>query len=460
MSGINTGILTNDYPLSTGRIKELEKQVLESKDAFAYLDENSELCFAIPSGVAELKDLAWHNAYELYSENGTFTKKVYRKTGLKVFEHVSTLTKSSVEDPWETTSQTFLAPGLYETGAVALAKSGDLEGATAMLKKSWADLETENLFVVSEGYQLPENLPEQNEYGFYFDVSYSKCFQGAWSRVTLKEDGSVIYDYDGEIEELPAGSAVYSDHYIDLSAVGYHSYTVSDDGTILRYVEFPSDLVMLGTYAPAKGTLWAPTYSEIIGDLVLPENYGITSLGPNLLFDQKAVTAVHLPKSLKTIGLGAFDSCDSIVSIDIPEGVTSIESEAFCSCDNLTSLILPKGITTIEYAMVHGCAGLTSINIPEGVTSIDDWAFSYCYSLTDIVIPEGVISIGEGAFEQCKNLQNVSLPHSLRSVGIKAFWGCPNLTIRYNGTGDEWHNNVSTGIYWQDYNAEIFFTDY
>ena len=48
MAGINTGILTNAYPLSTERIKELEREVLENNKTFAYLDEDSSLCFAMP----------------------------------------------------------------------------------------------------------------------------------------------------------------------------------------------------------------------------------------------------------------------------------------------------------------------------------------------------------------------------------------------------------------------------
>ena len=36
MSGIDTGILTNAFPLSSERIKELEQEVLEDGKAFVY----------------------------------------------------------------------------------------------------------------------------------------------------------------------------------------------------------------------------------------------------------------------------------------------------------------------------------------------------------------------------------------------------------------------------------------
>lgn len=49
MAGINTGILQNATPLSTAEIAELEKKVLENNEAYVYLDENSKLCFALPT---------------------------------------------------------------------------------------------------------------------------------------------------------------------------------------------------------------------------------------------------------------------------------------------------------------------------------------------------------------------------------------------------------------------------
>ena len=100
MAGINTGILINAYPLSTERIKELEKEVLENKNTFAYLDENSELCFSIPWGIDNIKELAWNNAYELSAEEIGFTKKAYKKTGLKTFYLEKVLQKQGIESDW------------------------------------------------------------------------------------------------------------------------------------------------------------------------------------------------------------------------------------------------------------------------------------------------------------------------------------------------------------------------
>ena len=99
MTKINAGILQNAYPLSMERIKELEKEVLENGHTFAYLDENRELCFVMPHGITDLQDLAWHHAYVLSNESGTYTKKVYRNGG-GAFTSTNTLTKETVDGAW------------------------------------------------------------------------------------------------------------------------------------------------------------------------------------------------------------------------------------------------------------------------------------------------------------------------------------------------------------------------
>lgn len=100
MSGINSGILQNASPLSAEAIKELERKVLETGEAYAYLDQNSKLCFAMPHGIEGIQELAWNSAYELSSASGTLTKKAYKKTGLKTFTLDKTFTKSSIDEPW------------------------------------------------------------------------------------------------------------------------------------------------------------------------------------------------------------------------------------------------------------------------------------------------------------------------------------------------------------------------
>ena len=100
MTGYNGGILTNAFPLSSERIKELEREVIENRQAYAYLDENHELCFALPRGVYDIRELAWHNAYELSNDSGSLLKKHYKKINHDSFTLVAIMQKPTFDDAW------------------------------------------------------------------------------------------------------------------------------------------------------------------------------------------------------------------------------------------------------------------------------------------------------------------------------------------------------------------------
>jgi hypothetical protein len=102
MSGINTGILSNAYPLTAEQIKELEKRALETQETIAYLDEQGNLCFAGPFDPEVFKELAWNKAYELSTDSsGTLNKKGYKKEGLKSFSLKATMQKQDASEAWQ-----------------------------------------------------------------------------------------------------------------------------------------------------------------------------------------------------------------------------------------------------------------------------------------------------------------------------------------------------------------------
>jgi hypothetical protein len=142
-------------------------------------------------------------------------------------------------------------------------------------------------------------------------------------------------------------------------------------------------------------------------------------------------TEYIIPKSVTSIGDGAFSGCDSLTSITIPNSVTSIGFEAFRGCQNLTSITIPGSVTSIGEWAFFGCDGLTSITIPNSVTSIGERAFYCCFSLTSITIPNSVTAIGDYAFSGCKNLTGVSLSRKTK-IGDFAFEYTPAIISYYD----------------------------
>jgi hypothetical protein len=187
-------------------------------------------------------------------------------------------------------------------------------------------------------------------------------------------------------------------------------------------------------------------HSELKGDVKLPD--GITRLD---FSDNRKLTSIIIPNSVKEIdnyafagctglksitipnsvtkiGDGAFRECSSLKSIIIPNSVTKIGHNAFENCYNLVSVTLPNSLTSIGYNAFDNCESLTSITIPNRVTYIDNWVFYDCESLKSITIPDSIKEIGDGAFAGCTGLKSITIPNRVKVIGNDAFVLCDNLT--------------------------------
>ena len=140
-----------------------------------------------------------------------------------------------------------------------------------------------------------------------------------------------------------------------------------------------------------------------------------------------ATGELTLPRSLTTIGIGAFSSCTALTSIIIPNTVTSIGSSAFQKCTGLKSITLPDGLTTIEMHTFAYCSGLQSITIPNSVKIIDRYAFTGCSGLKNVTFPNGLTTIEESAFQDCSSLTSLNIPYSVTKIGNMTFYKCQSV---------------------------------
>ena len=86
-------------------------------------------------------------------------------------------------------------------------------------------------------------------------------------------------------------------------------------------------------------------YDQNQAPLVIPE--GVTAIG-NGSFRSTAITAVSLPRSLKTIGPYAFADNKALMSVELQEGLEEIDLMAFNNCPNLKTIRLPSSIRHVE----------------------------------------------------------------------------------------------------------------
>lgn len=171
-----------------------------------------------------------------------------------------------------------------------------------------------------------------------------------------------------------------------------------------------------------------------ISSIYLPNT--ITDIGKYAFTNQKYLTNINLPASLKRIGDDAFTNT-SITEIVFPDGIesigkrvvmgtkikkfvvpdtwTEIPPSIFEDC-HLETVIIPNSIKTIGYSAFKGTA-LRGVYIPNSVETIGAYAFSSNNeSVNAVYIPNSVKNLGGAAFMNCW-IKSISLSPSLTSIG-------------------------------------------
>ena len=134
---------------------------------------------------------------------------------------------------------------------------------------------------------------------------------------------------------------------------------------------------------------------------------------------------VDMPKSIVSIGQGAFSNCENLIKCDLPEGLTEIQGETFYGCTNLSIKKLPRGITVIGEAAFEECDNLAVKELPKGLIKIGDNAFNKCQNMKINALPTGLSSVGIGAFSGCGSMKVSEIPEKVKSI--------ESLTFAYSG---------------------------
>lgn len=272
--------------------------------------------------------------------------------------------------------------------------------------------------------------------------SESGCDRLGWStNGSSYTEASGSYGFSTRTLTLPAGSTL-SFRYRKNS-----SGSSGSDCGYIRNLQFGK----ASTYTDANGSQWGyiaygngatatiTSYSGNDFALTVPAaieyngySFPVEAIGNNIFKDNKNLTSVTLPASLKTLGSAAFQGCTNLISVNIPDALTSIGSSAFEGCSSLATVLIPGNsqLKTISSRAFYGCSLLSSFAMPAGVTSLGSYAFYNCSKLTSIAIPDGLTTIPESAFYGCSALKSVSISDdaALTTIGNLAFCDCRALT--------------------------------
>lgn len=188
-------------------------------------------------------------------------------------------------------------------------------------------------------------------------------------------------------------------------------------------------------------------YNGSGGDIVIPGDMGITSIGKYVFCNNQSITSVEIPDGIELIGDGAFMECTNLKSVSFPTNYFRIAPYAFggagfrtlkypknCSginwafygCENLKEVIIEEGVTSLSTGLFDGCSSLKTVTLPSTCTFILP-AFKNCGNLTEIILSDGIPKVLNGIFYKCSAIKKIYIPDSATEIESGAFTDCESL---------------------------------
>ena len=175
-------------------------------------------------------------------------------------------------------------------------------------------------------------------------------------------------------------------------------------------------------------------YNSLYGSVIIPEvvtflgkNFEVIEIYDRAFLNNKTITSISLPRTLKRIGFMAFDGCESLESVKTNNMTLSeLEESVFKNCSSLRSIDLSFLIDRVPKQMFSGCWSLQKVKIPAQVKVIEESAFQCCFDLKEIDFGPSVTEIGKDAFCGC-GFTSIEIPNTVTSMIGECFRDCDNL---------------------------------
>lgn len=181
----------------------------------------------------------------------------------------------------------------------------------------------------------------------------------------------------------------------------------------------------------------APTGSR----LAVISDYAFTGTG---------FSAFTFPKTVTSVGVGAFSECADLASVAFEDGGKELAfgADAFKSCTKLETVYIPANVSQIP-GVFSGCTSLKSVEVAEDSPYFtSDEGVVYDADKTYIVffpqsktgtyeIPDTVTTIPNGTFRSVTRLDKLVIPASVTSIGSEAFSWANIDEIEFAGTPAE-----------------------
>lgn len=111
-------------------------------------------------------------------------------------------------------------------------------------------------------------------------------------------------------------------------------------------------------------------YTGIEGVVTIPnqiDGYTVTQIAKEAFKENKIISSVTIPDTVKIINDSAFNGCTMLESVTMGNGVKELGAYAFGDCTKLSSVKLSSVLTTVNSAAFNNCTALESVLIPASI---------------------------------------------------------------------------------------------
>ena len=218
------------------------------------------------------------------------------------------------------------------------------------------------------------------------------------------------------------------------------------------------------------------------GEVIIPKfqsDVTVVSISPSA-FSKTHISSVHIPNTVKSIGMQAFAYCDNLEQVTFEEesSLEIIDPLAFSGCDKLTYIRLPEKLRVIERLAFRNCTcefsnrclvmtpnfeGCKVITYEPNLPPLapveqdelgnkyrlneagDGYIVETLYAKEDVIeVPETfnglpVVELGNMAFTWNTEAWKAIIPASVKKAGYFPFYACDEMGYaEYGGTVKEW----------------------
>lgn len=211
------------------------------------------------------------------------------------------------------------------------------------------------------------------------------------------------------------------------AAAGFHQMSSLREITISgNQLYHTTDGVL---YATSSKTLLAYPVAKTATTFAVPA--GVTAIGDFAFANNRTLSSVTLPSSLKKMGISAFSKARKLSSAKIPASVTSIGDSAFINCNALTSIALGSAVELPRH-FAYNCKSLAKVTgTVKAPVKINGRAFAHCTSLKEFPFSGATEIAGDSVFADCgfsEVIFNNDAIAKNSGMGFYTFADCKSLT--------------------------------